>query len=397
LKNLVNRYSFVVGLFLLMFTTSSQAIPAFAERENINCNSCHSAVPALNGIGRNYKLQGYVMPGQQRPARPNPRGNLNVLESILPISAGIIARPFDKKDSGETKVRAIHEIELMVAGQIAQGVSGFIELEAEDEDDFDVKASIIQGTFSLNSALNFQVSRAPSFYFDPYNSYTNSRRVTINRNSVIDQSFGGADNDSSLRRLRQNLTVFGKANNFFYGLSFSGVANDNEGEDASTVISRVAYEFNPNFILGGMYINGSCSMQSAGGKNIGDPCFLADRDYSRAALDVEWVSLNNLIINAVFMRSNDDLIGGNGEEANDSFYIQGFYNLQREGRTLVTPIARYDSYEISNGLYQIDAITLGVSHYIRQNINLRGEFSDLSGEGPIADDNRFTIQVDAFF
>lgn len=198
MKNLVSRFSFVIGFSLLLFSASSQAIPAFSERENINCNSCHSAVPALNGFGRNYKLQGYEMPGQQRPVRPNPRGNTNVLESILPISAGIIARPFDKKDSGESKLLAIHEVELMVAGQIAEGFSGFIELEAEDEDDFDVSASIIQGTYSLNSALNFQVSRAPSFYFDPYNSYTSSRRITINRNSVIDQNFGGADNGSSL-------------------------------------------------------------------------------------------------------------------------------------------------------------------------------------------------------
>ena len=174
-----------------MFSASSQAIPAFAQRENLNCNSCHSAVPALNGIGRNYKLQGYEMPGQQRGRRPARPGNTNVLEGILPISAGIVARPFDKKDSGETKVRAIHEVELIVAGQIAQGFSGFIELEAEDEEDFNVEASIIQGTFSLNSALNFQLSRAPSFYFDPYNSYTNSRRITINRTPVIDQGFGG--------------------------------------------------------------------------------------------------------------------------------------------------------------------------------------------------------------
>jgi len=107
---------------------------------------------------------------------------------------------------------------------------------------------------------------------------------------------------------------------------------------------------------------------------VGDPCFLADRDYSRTAIDVEWTALNYLIINAVYMRAKDDLISGIGEESNDSFYVQGFYNLQREGRTLVTPIARYDSYEISNGLYQIDVLTLGVSHYFRENINLRGEF-----------------------
>tara|TARA_R110000824_G_scaffold336_1_gene1757 strand:- start:177289 stop:178482 length:1194 start_codon:yes stop_codon:yes gene_type:complete len=397
MKSPVRLYSAILGFLLLTIATTSQAIPAFSARENLNCNSCHSAVPALNGVGRNYKLQGYVMYEQQRRARPNPRSNAASLENVLPISAGIIARPYDKKDSGEGKIRAIHEVELMVAGQIAQGFSGFIELEGEDEEDFDVSVDIAQGSYRLNSALNFQVSRAPSFYFDPYNSYSSSRRITINRNAVIDQSFGGADNGSSLRRNRQNLTVFGKADNLFYGLSFSGVANDNEGEDAGTLIGRIAYELNPNFIIGGMHINGSCSRQSGGGNNPGDPCFLADRDYSRSALDVEWSGLNNLILNAVYMQADDDLINGIGEESNDSFYIQGFYNLQRQGQTFITPIARYDSYEISNGLYQIDMLTLGISNYIRQNINLRAEFSDLSGAGPVADDSRFTLQVNAYF
>jgi len=395
-KNFTVIASFLLSVLFISSSSVSYAIPVFAKKENLNCNNCHTAMPALNGFGRNYKLQGYVL-YDQRPVRPNPRNAGVSLEDILPLSAGIISRPYDKKDSGNTKTRAIHELELMVAGNIAEGFSGFIELEAEDEEDFEVEASIIQGSYRVNSALNFQVSRAPGLYFDPYNSYSNARRVTINRNAIIDQSYGGADNAASLRRNRQNLTVFGKSSNLFYGLSFSGVANDNEGEDADTVIARVAYEFNPNLMIGGLLIDGACSMQSGGG-GAGGPCALADRNYSRTAIDGQWTTLGgNMTLTAVYMQADDDLVSGIGEESNDSFYLQGFYNFMREGRALFTPIARYDSYEYSNGLYDISMLTLGFSHFVRENINLRAEYSDLSGEGPIADDNRLTFQINAYF
>lgn len=387
---------FLTSLLFCSLSSVSTAIPVFAKRENLNCNNCHSAVPALNGFGRNYKLQGYVL-YDQRPSRPNPRNAGLSLNDILPISAGIISRPYDKKDSGNTKTRAIHEVELMVAGNIAEGFSGFIELEAEDEEDFNIEASIIQGSYRFNSALNLQVFRAPGLYFDPYNSYTNSRRITINRNAIIDQSFGGADNNASLRRNRQNLTVFGKSGAVFYGMSFSGVANDNEGEDADTLIARIAYDFSPDLMLGALLIDGSCSMENGGG-GTGGPCEFADRDYSRTAIDGQWTTLGgNLTLNAVYMQADDDLVSGLGEESNDSFNLQGFYNIVREGRPLFTPIARYDRYEFSNGQYEVDLLTLGISHYLRENINLRAEYADIAREGPISDDSRFTLQINAYF
>ena len=165
----------IVGL--IAGSPISYGIPAFGKKESLNCSSCHSALPALNGYGRNYKLSGYRINEPTRPTRPTPR-SANTIDpaSLFPISAGIILRPYDKKGSGVAKNRVVHEIELMIAGTIAENISGFLELEAEDEDDFEIFASVAQGTYSVNPAINIQFSRAPTFYFDPFNSYTNSRR-----------------------------------------------------------------------------------------------------------------------------------------------------------------------------------------------------------------------------
>ncbi len=386
----------IVGL--IAGSPISYGIPAFGKKESLNCSSCHSALPALNGYGRNYKLSGYRINEPTRPTRPTPR-SANTIDpaSLFPISAGIILRPYDKKGSGVAKNRVVHEIELMIAGTIAENISGFLELEAEDEDDFEIFASVAQGTYSVNPAINIQFSRAPTFYFDPFNSYTNSRRSTINRNAVIDQSFGGADNNANLRSKRQNLTAFGRIENFFYGLSYSGVANDNEGKDADTFVTRLAYEFSPTLMLGGMMVNGNCSRESGGG-GAGDPCFLADREYSRMAIDAQWTALNDsLTLNAVYMSADDDLVDGIGEESNDAFYIQGFYNFLKDGEVFISPVIRYDNYEVNNGMYQVDAWTFGVSNFIHENIKLRSEYSDRRGEGPVSNDDRFTLQVDAYF
>ncbi|MBL4820601.1 MAG: hypothetical protein JKY98_06385 [Gammaproteobacteria bacterium] len=397
MKKLIDSLAILLLFTLFVGAAQSYAIPAFTRKEGIQCSGCHSAFPALNSLGRTYKTQGYHFREGQSPGR-DITSDLS-LDEMFPVSAGIISRPYDKKDSGETKNRAIHEVEIMIAGHFGNGISGFIELEAEDEDDFNTSASIVQGTYNVNRSVNIQVSRAPAFYFDPYNSYTSSRRSTINRNVVIDQSFGGADNGSSLRKKRQNITVFGRPfNNLFYGVSYSGTANDNEGVDADTYLGRVAYNLTPSLMIGGMALSGTCSMQSAGGADIGDPCNLAARDYTRYAIDTQWTTLNNrLILNAVYMQADDDLASGFGDESNTAFYVQGFYNFLKDGRPLFTPVLRYDSYEANDGRNKIKAWTAGLSHYLRENIKIRAELSTRDGDGTILDDDRFTIQIDAFF
>ncbi len=117
----------LVILFLFgFFWQSAQAIPAFSRKHDTQCTACHSAWPSLNDMGRSYKENGY-------------RFNRNKIDTDMgwekaPFVTTIIkARPFEKKDSGAKTLRALHEIEIMVAGEFAPDFSGFLEIEAEDD------------------------------------------------------------------------------------------------------------------------------------------------------------------------------------------------------------------------------------------------------------------------
>lgn len=47
---------------------------------------------------------------------------------LIPTFIALKARPYNKKDSSKTKNHAVHEVEVMIAGHFANGISGFIEL-----------------------------------------------------------------------------------------------------------------------------------------------------------------------------------------------------------------------------------------------------------------------------
>jgi len=101
----------------------ANAIPAFARKNSMACSSCHTAWPALNAFGRQYKERGYRVGAQDVPKKTI--SNDLKWDENLPVSVVIVGRPYDKKDTGDTKNRALHEVELMVAGPIGENFSSF--------------------------------------------------------------------------------------------------------------------------------------------------------------------------------------------------------------------------------------------------------------------------------
>ncbi len=47
------------------FTSTAQAIPAFARKYNLNCQACHTAPPVLNQYGQRFLENGYQLPGTE--------------------------------------------------------------------------------------------------------------------------------------------------------------------------------------------------------------------------------------------------------------------------------------------------------------------------------------------
>ena len=386
------RFFSVLNIMVLLFVMSNaNAIPAFARKNNISCTACHTAWPSLNKTGRIYKENGYRFSPIQTP-------EIKVTENLkwdesLPVSVLLVARPYDKKDSGSAKIRALHEAELMVAGPMGEKMSGFFEIEAEDEvtNDIGLDTGIhaAQLTYNHSAEFNLQFGYQALMAFDPYLTYSDHTRMTRGHLSVIDQGFGGADNDTALRSARQNVIAYGRPiHDLFYGISLSGVGGDAEGVDASTVTARLAYDITPGIMVGLLSINGSCP---AGATNC-----TVDRNYSRAGIDAQ-IELDHLVITSAVLNAKDDDAAATSEVDNKAMYVQVLYTDGSGGRVNWAPLIRFDNYEKLNGTESIDELTLGFNYYFTDNVRGMFEYWDRKGDGATTDDDRLTLQLFAAF
>lgn len=400
--------SILIVFVAVLFPTSSEAIPAFARKTSMACSTCHTAWPALNAFGRQYKEHGYRLGHLEAPTKTISK-DLKWDEN-LPMSVILVARPYDKKGSAtDAKNRALHEVELMVAGPMGEKFSGFFEIEAEDEVTngigLDTGIPYAQLTYNHSEAANLQFSWGNNTGFDPYDSYAANRRMTRGTAAVIDQSFGGADNGGKLKSSRQNISLYGRPSpKFFYGVSLSGDAGDAEGEGGDSVTLRVAFDVMPSLTIGAMHFSGTANATSTPatvGIVGGVPGIIAatstpERDYSRTAFDVQ-SEVAGFTFNAVIVTATDDNSAATAEVDNDAYYIQALYTVKDGARVTWAPLIRLDSYDKSGGTETVDELTLGVNYYFTENVRGMIEFWDKDSSTNANDDDRVTLQLFAAF
>lgn len=381
----ISIFAVIVSALTLnvLFPKDSEAIPSFARKYGVNCSMCHVAWPQLNKVGRDFKERGYKFDEEDKEAQ--------VISDFLrwgktfPISAVIVSRPFDKRESGDRKIRALHEVEVIAAGVLYKNVSGFVELEAEDEEDFEPE--IPHGVVSYHplKAVNLQLGFSPVLWSDPYDTYSDVRRLTRGTYSVIDRRFGGADNDGRLRDSRQVISIYGRPlDMLFYSIGYSGVAEDAEGENADNFHARLAADVIPQATIGLFGMSGRWHTN-------GDKL-----DFTRFGVDAQ-ADFNNIRLTGAYLYSKDDLMP-TGDENNDAWYLQAFYVLQDFYIPKIVPLIRYDGYEDNDGNDQFDELTLNISFYLTENIKGFLEYwAQLDVPSGVDEDSRFTIQLAAGF
>ncbi|NOZ54144.1 MAG: hypothetical protein GXP08_13615 [Gammaproteobacteria bacterium] len=376
---LISLSMLIVGI---LFISTAQAIPAFARKHQTECSSCHSAWPALNTAGRTFKENGYRLSRDETPGFMN-------WDQTLPVTAMIKGRPYEKKDSGDKKLRALHEVEVMVAGAMANNFSGWFELEAEDDAGFNVEVVSAALGYHPSEAVNLQVSWGAITGSDPYDVYSNGRKLTRNRASVINQRFGGADADGRLRDARQNITLYGRpAEKFFYSVGISGVKGDAEGEDSDALTGRLAMDVTPEIMIGLMTISGTCKATNTN-------CTV-DRDFSRTGVDAQ-ADIGNIRLMGALLKASDDNSTATAEEDNNATYVEARYTFIEDGRPTFVPLLRLDRYEKNNGQDDYDEITLQVAYYFAENARGFVEYWDVSGPASADDDSLVTLQVEVAF
>lgn len=369
-------------LAAMIFANTAQAIPAFARKYQTECSTCHSAWPALNAAGRKFKENGYRLSRDEKPGFMD-------WDQTLPVTALIKGRPYEKSDKGDKKIRALHEVEVMVAGAMANNFSGWLELEAEDDADFNVEVKSATLGYHLSEAANLQLSWGAITGSDPYDTYSDPRKLTRNRASVYNQSFGEADAAGRLRDARQNITLYGRPiERLFYSVGISGVTGDTEGEDSDALSARLALDVTPETMVGLTAINGTCKASNV-------ECTV-DRDFARTGLDAQ-ADIGNFRLMGALLKSTDDNNTATAEEDNNAAYIEARYTFTGNGRPSFVPLLRLDSYEKDNGRDDFDEITVQVAYYFAENARGFIEYWDVSGPTSADDDSMVTLQVEAGF
>lgn len=367
----------------LALPTDALAIPAFARKHKMVCSGCHMAWPLLNETGRKFKENGFRLSRKER--MKNLISDHLKFDKEFPISAVLVSRPYDKKESGREKLRAIHEVEIMVAGTLADDFSFFFEIEAEDETNFEPEIGAAFVSFNPKPWFNVMVSWGSMFSAEPYDTI-GTRRMTRGRNSVIDNRFGGADNGGRIRDSRQTIQVYGRPHKkVYYNFGFSGPAGDGEGQDPRTFHGRLAVDILPQLTIGGFGMASECETSSAN-------C-MRDRDYSRYGFDVQAQVLPNARISGAFVTASDDQEMGSDHD-NQAWFAEGIYVIQQKKRPWIVPLFRFDSYETNDGRDDFKTGVLNVTYYVKENvkvfIELFKEFDVPSGDQK---DGRLTVQA----
>jgi len=384
------RHLALLMLFTMLVSTNASALPAFARKNNIQCSACHSTYPELTQMGRNFKEAGYRFPNSDV-------GDTKVSDKLqfdknFPMSLALIARPYTDSKQGETEIRAIHEGEIYAAGEIYKNISGMLEVESEGEDGFGLVLSMAHITYNYNTAVNFQTGYGPTLMADPYDTYADMRRLTASHYALLDQPFGGADNnDGILRHSRQQFSLFGRpTDKLFYNAGVGGLTEDMVGSDSHVVFGRVAFDIKPNMMVGAMLLDGTCKLSD---------CTTATsaRDFSRVAIDGQFDLDQNIRLTAVYMQAKDDLDAG-GSESNNSYYVQGSYRVLQNGRPTLVPLVRLENFEVNDGGDSYSLITLNVTYYLDENVKAFVEYQDLYDKpSGVPSDNATTIQLEVVF
>ena len=415
-KNLVSVL-LAVGFGLASIT--AEAVPSFARDTGKNCSYCHNAWPQLSKKGRLFKELGYRLKEGENMSFKDMAEENNV-----GVSAVLVARPYDKKDSKEdANMRALHEVEVIVAGAVGENWSGFFEIEAEDEAQgeygFEVGIPAAVLSYNYNKAFNVQLNWGQSMWADPYGFIGDHFRMTRGHVATIDKSFDGSD--GNIRSRRQNLVLTGRPiDNLFYSVGLSAQADSpagsdstdvSEGKDASTIHARVAFDITPDIMIGGFVVDGEIAGLTCTAAGVPDAACTAAGDvvparpnsddansqleYQRIGLDAQ-ADIGDTRVQLMFVSASDD---GEADETgtendNDAMSIQAYHVFKTgTGAPVWAPLIRFDSYEGDNGTDDTDELTLNVTYYFEQNIKGYVEYWDRSAQDSDDDDDRLTVQI----
>jgi hypothetical protein len=122
-----------LGFAVLLSAPDAHAVASFARQTNLPCSSCHTTIPELTPLGREFKLNGYTMTGiKEIESKSGPTKSGLSLNTWLPLSAffqmsySATNKPQPTTQNGNFEFP--QAVSLFLAGAMATHAGGFIQV-----------------------------------------------------------------------------------------------------------------------------------------------------------------------------------------------------------------------------------------------------------------------------
>jgi hypothetical protein len=125
---------------LLLWGTRADAVPSYARQTGLACSACHTTLPELTPLGRQFKLNGYTLTGLKTITSKSGHQNAALsLLSELPISAQFTISNTDTQQPQPGTQNGSFELpqsaSLFLAGAMGEHVGSFIQVTYSSQDD----------------------------------------------------------------------------------------------------------------------------------------------------------------------------------------------------------------------------------------------------------------------
>lgn len=112
---MVGRLLVALAVFWLG-TAPALAIPVFAHRYGLTCQTCHTTVPHLNAVGQRFLADGYRLPGRSASSA-----------HVAPVAVKVNLAYTSPPDPTGLPKATVDEVEVLTGGAVGRSTSYFIE------------------------------------------------------------------------------------------------------------------------------------------------------------------------------------------------------------------------------------------------------------------------------
>lgn len=209
----------------------ANAVPSFARQHEMDCASCHTAVPHLNSMGREFKQAGYQIPG---PDEPDFQGQRQIGETYLapdesPFSVVGESTLFETSSETDLTTDPIAAVKLLFGGSVFDGGSAYMYLDYHDGH---IGAGGRLGAHP-SPYLNLYAGIGDPFDIDPYNTLHGHELTAAHAHGTSPYA-----------------AVSGRADSLYYSVGAAGGEVGTQLTDEWATTGRLAYDVVPEVQVG---------------------------------------------------------------------------------------------------------------------------------------------------